>query len=125
MSEIKSETKEPEVDKDALWKELKLKWSALKRTSNSNDQQKAAAKVRINEIQDLLKIDKTDFDAPYEGKTNNAKGKTNNAKDYAGPDRQTSSVDYQKLMGTVLDKSRILEEKLDAIEAKIDKLSGS
>ena len=123
MVEIKQQ--EQEVDKDALWKELKLKWSALKRTSNSNDQQKAAAKVRINEIQDSLKIDKTDFDAPYEGKTNNAKGKTNNAKEYTGPDRQTSSADYQKLMGTILDKSRVLEEKLDLILTKINKPTGS
>jgi hypothetical protein len=122
---VETKQQEQEVDKDALWKELKLKWSALKRTSNSNDQQKAAAKVRINEIQDSLKIDKTDFDAPYEGKTNNAKGKTNNAKEYTGPDRQTSSADYQKLMGTILDKSRVLEEKLDLILTKINKPTGS
>ena len=32
---VEQQTKEPEVDKDALWKELKLKWSALKRTSLS------------------------------------------------------------------------------------------
>ena len=116
------QTKEPEVDKDALWKELKLKWSALKRTSNSTDEQKAKAKIRINEIQDLLKIDKTDFDAPYEGKTKSGTTKTKNNAEYTGPDRQTSSVDYQKLMGTILDKTRILEEKLDAISEKIDKL---
>ncbi len=40
--------------KDELWKELKLKWSALKRGSNSNEKQKEAAKKRINEIQDEL-----------------------------------------------------------------------
>ncbi len=117
---VEQKTKEPEVDKDALWKELKLKWSALKRTSNSTDEQKVKAKVRINEIQELLKIDKTDFDAPYEGKTNTAKTKTKNSVEYTGPDRQTSSADYQKLMGTLLDKTRILEDKLDAISQKID-----
>ena len=37
--------------KDKLWGELKLKWKALKRGSNSNDEQKLAAKKRINEIQ--------------------------------------------------------------------------
>lgn len=119
---VEQQTKEPEVDKDALWKELKLKWSALKRTSNSTEEQKAKAKIRINEIQDLLKIDKTDFDAPYEGKTKSGTAKTKNSAEYTGPDRQTSSVDYQKLMGTILDKTRTLEEKLDAISEKIDKL---
>ena len=100
--------------KDELWKELKLKWSALKRGSNSNDAQKEAAKKRINEIQDTLSLDKTDFDKPYEG------GKSGGGTSDGGTKATVSSVDTQKILGTILDKHRILEEKLDAIQALLE-----
>ena len=99
--------------KDELWKELKLKWSALKRGSNSNDAQKEAAKKRINEIQDTLSLDKTDFDKPYEG------GKGGGTSD-GGTKTVASSIDTQKILGTILDKHRILEEKLDVIQALLE-----
>jgi len=100
--------------KDELWKELKLKWSALKRGSNSNDAQKEAAKKRINEIQDTLSLDKTDFDKPYEG------GKGGGGTSDGGTKTVASSIDTQKILGTILDKHRILEEKLDVIQALLE-----
>ena len=48
-------------EKDALWKDLKLQWSYLKRDSGADEVKKGAAKERINEIQEALKLDKTDW----------------------------------------------------------------
>lgn len=100
--------------KDELWKELKLKWSALKRGSNSNEKQKEAAKKRINEIQDELGLDKTDFEAPYEG------GSRGGAQATKATTTEASSIDTQKILGTILDKHRVLEEKLDVIQALLE-----
>ena len=51
-------------EKDALWKDLKLQWSYLKRDSGADEVKKGAAKERINEIQEALKLDKTDWNQP-------------------------------------------------------------
>ncbi len=100
--------------KNKLWKELKLKWSALKRNSNSNDTQKAAAKKRINEIQDELGLDKTDFEAPYEG---GSQKKTKEVENTGGVVNQMAgiSVDTQKSIAVVNQKAHNIEEKLDHI----------
>ena len=49
----------PKAEKDALWKDLKLQWSFLKRDSGADEVKKGEAKKRINEIQDSLKLEKT------------------------------------------------------------------
>lgn len=99
--------------KNKLWKELKLKWSALKRNSNSNDAQKESAKKRINEIQDELGLDKTDFTIPYDG------GKKTDVKekDTGGVLNQSKgvSIDTQKIIAAVNQKAHNIEEKLDHI----------
>ena len=54
------------TERDNLWKELKLSWASLKRGSSANEAQTTAAKTRINEIQDELGLDKTDWEVPYQ-----------------------------------------------------------
>ena len=112
------EAKQEGIDsetKNKLWKELKLKWSALKRNSNSNDAQKAAAKKRINEIQDELGLDKTDFEAPYDG--GNSKKATKEVQNEGGVVNQMAgiSVDTQKIIAAINQKAHNIEEKLDHI----------
>ena len=104
--------------KDELWKELKLKWSALKRGSNSNEKQKEAAKKRINEIQDELGLDKTDFTIPYEGGNRTAKPEAKGSD--PTPTSAGTSIDTQKILGVILDKHRVLDEKMDAIVALLE-----
>ena len=118
------EAKQEGIDsetKNKLWKELKLKWSALKRNSNSNDAQKAAAKKRINEIQDELGLDKTDFEAPYEGGNQKKAGKE--VQNTGGVVNQMAgiSVDAQKIIAAVNQKAHNLEEKIDHIIALLEK----
>ena len=55
------------AEKDQLWKDLKLQWSFLKRDSEADEIKKGEAKTRINEIQEALKLDKTNWDAPRQG----------------------------------------------------------
>ena len=57
----------PKAEKDALWKDLKLQWSFLKRDSGADEVKKGEAKKRINEIQESLKLEKTNWDAPRQG----------------------------------------------------------
>ena len=102
--------------KDKLWGELKLKWKALKRGSNSNDEQKLAAKKRINEIQDLLGLDKTDFEAPYEGGKTRETAKKVNTND-VGPNY--SDKDLKAILGATLDSKRLVLEKLADLEDKV------
>ena len=52
------------TEKDNLWGDLKKQWSYLKRDSGADEVQKGSAKERINEIQEKLKLDKTNWDAP-------------------------------------------------------------
>lgn len=105
-------------DKDKLWRELKLKWSALKRGSNSNETQKEAAKKRINEIQDELRLDRTDFSIPYEpGKRSDAKSK----KDDVGPNYDSGADENtRKVLGAMMDFKRQINEKLDNITALLE-----
>ena len=56
---------------NALWTEMKLLWTYLRGDSGKSDEEKSAAKKRINEIQGVLGKPLTDWDAPY---TSKAKG---------------------------------------------------
>jgi len=49
-------------NKDALWKELKVKWNMLKKGSGASDSEKNSAKTRINEIQTALGKEVTPWD---------------------------------------------------------------
>ena len=65
MSETVPLTKD---EQGKLWGELKQRWAILKNQS-SPEGDKTSAKKRINEIQQTLKLDTTDFTKPYTPKT--------------------------------------------------------
>ena len=114
----------PKAEKDALWKDLKLQWSFLKRDSGADEVKKGEAKKRINEIQESLKLEKTNWDAPRQG----APGShlTNAG---ASPTPSNNAL-VEKILGTLLDMKRELNEdhatlsrKLTTLEEKV--LSGA
>ena len=111
----------PKAEKDALWKDLKLQWSFLKRDSGADEVKKGEAKKRINEIQESLKLEKTNWDAPRQG----APGShlTNAG---ASPTPSNNAL-VEKILGTLLDMKRELNEdhaslsqKLNSLEEKIN-----
>ncbi len=111
----------PKAEKDALWKDLKLQWSFLKRDSGADEVKKGEAKKRINEIQESLKLEKTNWDAPRQG----APGShlTNAG---ASPTPSNNAL-VEKILGTLLDMKRELNEdhaslsqKLNSLEEKVN-----
>ena len=111
----------PKAEKDALWKDLKLQWSFLKRDSGADEVKKGEAKKRINEIQESLKLEKTNWDAPRQG----APGShlTNAG---ASPTPSNTAL-VEKILGTLLDMKRELNEdhaslsqKLNSLEEKVN-----
>lgn len=111
----------PKAEKDALWKDLKLQWSFLKRDSGADEVKKGEAKKRINEIQEALKLEKTNWDAPRQG----APGShlTNAG---ASPTPSNNAL-VEKILGTLLDMKRELNEdhaslsqKLNSLEEKVN-----
>jgi hypothetical protein len=114
----------PKSEKDALWKDLKATWQILKRDSGADEVAKGKAKERINEIQESLKLEKTNWDAPRQG----APGShlTNAG---ASPTPSNNAL-VEKILGTLLDMKRELNEdhatlsqKLTTLEEKV--LSGA
>ena len=111
----------PKAEKDALWKDLNLQWSFLKRDSGADEVKKGEAKKRINEIQESLKLEKTNWDAPRQG----APGShlTNAG---ASPTPSNNAL-VEKILGTLLDMKRELNEdhaslsqKLNSLEEKVN-----
>ena len=111
----------PKAEKDALWKDLKLQWSFLKRDRGADEVKKGEAKKRINEIQESLKLEKTNWDAPRQG----APGShlTNAG---ASPTPSNNAL-VEKILGTLLDMKRELNEdhaslsqKLNSLEEKVN-----
>jgi len=99
MSEL---TKE---QRDEHWKELKSQWSILKGGSGAGEREKGAAKARINEIQEALHLEKTDWSAPRQPRDNIPGNALDNDK-------------LDKILGTILDKFRALNERLDKLERR-------
>ena len=106
----------PKAEKDALWKDLKLQWSFLKRDSGADEVKKGEAKKRINEIQESLKLEKTNWDAPRQG----APGShlTNAG---ASPTPSNNAL-VEKILGTLLDMKRELNEDHASLSQKINTL---
>lgn len=106
----------PKAEKDALWKDLKLQWSFLKRDSGADEVKKGEAKKRINEIQEALKLEKTNWDAPRQG----APGShlTNAG---ASPTPSNNAL-VEKILGTLLDMKRELNEDHASLSQKINSL---
>ena len=106
----------PKAEKDALWKDLKLQWSFLKRDSGADEVKKGEAKKRINEIQESLKLEKTNWDAPRQG----APGShlTNAG---ASPAPSNNAL-VEKILGTLLDMKREINEDMVSLTQKINSL---
>ena len=106
----------PKAEKDALWKDLKLQWSFLKRESGADEVKKGEAKKRINEIQESLKLEKTNSDAPRQG----APGShlTNAG---ASPTPSNNAL-VEKILGTLLDMKREINEDMVSLTQKINSL---
>ena len=106
----------PKTEKDALWKDLKLQWSFLKRDSGADEVKKGEAKKRMNEIQESLKLEKTNWDAPRQG----APGShlTNAG---ASPTPSNNAL-VEKILGTLLDMKRETNESIISLTQKINSL---
>ena len=106
----------PKTEKDNLWKDLKATWQILKRDSGADEVAKGKAKERINEIQEALKLEKTNWDAPRQG----APGShlTNAG---AAPTPSNNAL-VEKILGTLLDMKRELNEDHATLSQKINSL---
>ena len=106
----------PKSEKDALWKDLKATWQILKRDSGADEVAKGKAKERINEIQESLKLEKTNWDAPRQG----APGShlTNAG---ASPTPSNNAL-VEKILGTLLDMKREINEDMVSLTQKINSL---
>jgi hypothetical protein len=103
-------------EKDILWKDLKATWQILKRDSGADEAAKGVAKQHINEIQEKLKLDKTDWNTPRSGPPGShltAAG--------ASPSPSNNAL-VEKILGTVLDMKRMVNEDLIALTQKITSL---
>ena len=104
------------TEKDSLWKDLKLQWSFLKRDSGADEVKKGEAKTRINEIQEALKLDKTNWDAPRQGAPGSH---LTNAGAASSP---SNNALVEKILGTLLDLKREMNEDFVTLNQKITKL---
>jgi len=104
------------TEKDKLWKDLKHQWSFLKRDSGADEVKKGQAKKRINEIQEALKLDRTDWNQPRSGPPGSH---LTNAG--ASPMPSNNAL-VEKILGTVLDMKRVMNEDLIALTQKITNL---
>ncbi|MDB4342142.1 hypothetical protein N9998_00190 [Nitrosopumilus sp.] len=104
------------AEKDALWKDLKTTWQILKRDSGADEVAKGKAKERINEIQEALKLDKTNWDAPRQGAPGSH---LTNAGAAASP---SNNAVVEKILGTLLDMKRELNEDHATLSQKLNSL---
>ncbi len=105
-------------DKDALWKDLKMQWSNLKRGSNATESEKGTAKERINEIQDKLGLEKTNWNANRQQPGSHLQ----NGGAVASP---SNNALVEKILGTVLETRREMNEKFMALTQKLNKMEES
>ena len=104
------------TEKDSLWKDLKIQWSYLKRDSGADEVKKGAAKERINEIQEKLKLDKTDWNQPRSGPPGSHLTKA------GASSNPSDKILIEKVLGTVLDMKRVMNEDFMALNKKINSL---
>ena len=103
----------PKAEKDALWKDLKLQWSFLKRDSGADEAKKGEAKKRINEIQDALSLEKTDWNKQRQG----APG--SHLTTAGASSTPSNNALVEKILGTILDLKREVNESLVTINKQI------
>lgn len=104
------------AEKDSLWKELKTSWSVLKRESGADEVAKGKAKERINEIQEKLKLDKTDWNTPRSGPPGSHLTKA------GASSNPSDKLLIEKVLGTVLDAKRILAEEFITLNQRLTTL---
>ena len=104
------------AEKDKLWKDLKLTWQVLKRDSGADEVAKGKAKEKINQIQEALKLDRTNWDQPRQGAPGSH---LTNAGAAASP---SNNVLVEKILGTLLDMKRELNEDHATLSQKINSL---
>lgn len=102
------------TEKDELWKDLKAQWAQLKRGSNASESDKGKAKERINEIQDKLGLERTKWDQPRQP------GSHLTSKSNSGGNDPL----IEKVLGTVLDMRREMNEQLMQVQQQINKMGG-
>lgn len=100
-------------EKDALWKDLKVQWASLKRGSNADEIEKGKAKERINEIQEKLNLDKTNWNQ------NRQQPGTHLTQTSSNP---SSNALIEKILGTVLDARREMNERLLMIQQTLNRM---
>ena len=104
------------AEKDKLWKDLKTTWQVLKRDSGADEVAKGKAKEKINEIQEALKLEKTNWDAPRSGAPGSH---LTNAGAAASP---SNNALVEKILGTLLDMKREINEDMVSLTQKINSL---
>ena len=104
------------AEKDKLWKDLKTTWQVLKRDSGADEVAKGKAKEKINEIQEALKLEKTNWDAPRSGAPGSH---LTNAGAAASP---SNNALVEKILGTLLDMKREMNEDHATLSQKINSL---
>ena len=107
-------------ERDNLWKELKLSWASLKRGSSANEAQKTAAKTRINEIQDELGLDKTDWEVPYQkGQVSKTSGGS------AAGSTSIGTESIQKALDAILNRCREIQEEQSKMRADMGRFDAT
>ena len=106
------------AEKDKLWKDLKTTWQVLKRDSGADEVAKGKAKEKINEIQEALKLEKTNWDAPRSGAPGSH---LTNAGAAASP---SNNALVEKILGTLLDMKREINEDMVSLTQKLNSLEG-
>lgn len=110
------------TEKDTLWKDLKLQWSYLKRGSNASESDKGKAKERINEIQDKLGLEKTNWNANRQQPGTHLQNGNGGG---ASGGSSSNNVLTEKILGTVLEMRREMNEQLLDITQKLNKMEAS
>jgi hypothetical protein len=106
----------PKAEKDALWKDLKLQWSFLKRDSGADEAKKGEAKKRINEIQEKLNLDKTDWNQQRQGAPGSHLTKA------GASTTPSNNALVEKILGTLLDFKREISEELISFHQQLNSL---
>jgi hypothetical protein len=102
-------------EKDALWKDLKAQWGNLKRGSNATESEKGTSKERINEIQEKLGLEKTNWNA-------NRQQPGSHLQSGGAATSPSNNALVEKILGTVLETRREMNETLMTLTQKMNRM---
>lgn len=103
------------TEKDSLWKDLKLQWGSLKRGSNATEPEKGTAKERINEIQEKLGLEKTNWNA-------NRQQPGSHLQTGSLTSSPSSNAIVEKILGTVLETRREMMDAFMDLQQRLNKM---